>query len=289
VERLAALAPDGKAPDDKAAAKALAKALEKKLSDAEDQETEAKATRDRSARSSESTEETLKAERAEIEKQGNTLTGLKAQLDLLLKTHGDDTARTQALIQSESAKASTKNFLKATAAAIAALQPDLLEGDRTRIARSIKERTSERNDARTEIAVAQAALRSDGSEDPQAALATAEAKSRSANEHRNSVQRRSQAVVLLDKLFQEEQRTLTEQFTQPLADKISGYLQCIFGAGARALVDLENNEFSGLRLFRPGFGGAPFAFDTLSGGAKEQTAAAVRLAMAEVLAADHGG
>ena len=36
-------------------------------------------------------------------------------------------------------------------------------------------------------------------------------------------------------------------------------------------------------------GGATFAFDTLSGGAKEQTAAAVRLAMAEVLAADHGG
>lgn len=45
----------------------------------------------------------------------------------------------------------------------------------------------------------------------------------------------------------------------------------------------------GLRLFRPDFGGATFAFDTLSGGAREQTAGAVRLAMAEVLAADHDG
>jgi len=71
--------------------------------------------------------------------------------------------------------------------------------------------------------------------------------------------------------------------------KISAYLQCIFGAGARAQVDREDNKFTGLRLFRPGFGNAPFDFDTLSGGAKEQTAAAVRLAMAEVLATDYDG
>ena len=101
--------------------------------------------------------------------------------------------------------------------------------------------------------------------------------------------RQSQAIALLDQLFVEEQKCLAEQFTRPLADKISGYLQCIFGAGARVQVDLENNEFSGLRLSRPNLGAAPFSFDTLSGGAKEQTAAAVRLAMAEVLAGDYGG
>jgi DNA repair exonuclease SbcCD ATPase subunit len=164
-----------------------------------------------------------------------------------------------------------------------------LEGDRTRIGRAIKERTNEQNDAGKQIAVAKATLSSDGSEDPATDLATAEAKARSATEHRSSVQRQSQAIALLDQLFQEEQHSLAAQFTQPLADKISGYLQCIFGAGACAQVDLENNEFTGLRLSRPGFGGAPFAFDALSGGAKEQTAAAVRLAMAEVLAADYGG
>jgi hypothetical protein len=137
--------------------------------------------------------------------------------------------------------------------------------------------------------VARAALNSDGSEDPSSDLVNAEARARSAEEHRSSVQRQAQAIALLNQLFQEEQRSLAEKFTQPLAEKISGYLQCIFGAGARAQVDLENNEFTGLRLSRSGFGGAPFAFDALSGGAQEQTAAAVRLAMAEVLAQDHDG
>ena len=94
---------------------------------------------------------------------------------------------------------------------------------------------------------------------------------------------------MLDELFQAETCTLSKQLTQPLADKISGYLQCIFGVGARAQVDLENSEFTGLQLYRPSFGNSPFTFANLSGGAKEQIAAAVRLAMAEVLAADYGG
>lgn len=289
VTRLTDLAHDEPAPLDKAAAKALVKALGVKLSDAEDRETEAKASRDYATDALEIAEEALKEKRAKCEQQGVKLTGLKAQLDLLLRTHGDDTARTKTLAECEADAAVTMNRLRTTTDAIAALQPDLLEGDRKRIARAIGELNNERNDARTKIAVSQASLRSDGNDDPQSALTTAEAKARSAADHHRSVGRNAQAVAMLDEMFQEEQRTLSEQFTQPLADKISGYLQCIFGAGARAQVDLENNEFMGLRLFRPESGGATFPFDTLSGGAREQTAGAVRLAMAEVLAADHGG
>lgn len=289
VTRLADLVPDEASPDDKAAAKALVKALGGKLSDAEDRETEAKASRDHATEALEMAEEALKEKRAECDERAGKLTGLKAQLDLLLRTHGDDTARSKAMAECEAGAAVTMNRLRTTTDAIAALQPDLLDSDRKRIARAVKELNNERNEARTKIAVSQASLRSDGSEDPQAALTTAEAKARSVADHHKSVERNAQAVALLDELFQEEQRTLSEQFTRPLADKISGYLQCIFGAGARAQVELENNEFMGLRLFRPDFGGATFAFDTLSGGAREQTAGAVRLAMAEVLAADHGG
>lgn len=289
VARLVTLVAGGSAPNHKAAAKDLVKESERKLSDAEALEIEKKAAQEQTAKAFEAVSDAVRKKKAEAEQQGKTLAGLKGQLDLLLKTHGDDTARVRVLLEFESEKAARNGLLKETIDAIAALQPDLLEGDRTRIARSISERTGERNQARTDMAVAQAALRSDGSEDPQAALAAAEARVHSAVEHRDSVRRRAQAVVLLEKLFQEEQHTLSDQFTQPLADKISGYLQCIFGAGARAQVDLVDSEFSGLRLFRPGFGDSPFLFETLSGGAKEQTAAAVRLAMAEVLAADHGG
>ena len=287
--RLVELVPDEATPEDKVAAKALAKSLGVKLSDAEDRETEEKVSRDCATEALEIALEALKEKRAECDQQGVKLTRLKAQLDLLLRTHGDDTARTKALTECEAGAAVAKNRLRTTTDAIAALQPDLLESDRKRIARAIRELNDGRSEARTKIAVSQASLRSDGSEDPQSALTTAEAKARSAADHHKSVGRNAQAVAMLDELFQEEQRTLSGQFTQPLADKISGYLQCIFGAGARAQVDLENNEFLGLRLFRPDSGGATFAFDTLSGGAREQTAGAVRLAMAEVLAADHGG
>ena len=90
-------------------------------------------------------------------------------------------------------------------------------------------------------------------------------------------------------LFLEEQRALADRFTRPLADTISGYLECLFGVGARANIALAENEFSGLQLLRPADGGGALPFDTLSGGAREQVAAAVRLAMAEVLCNDHHG
>lgn len=289
VKRLSALATDLQAPEDKASAKTLAKQWERKLSEAEDQETEARTNRERCAKVADSAEEAWNQKRKETDQHRLDLNGLNAQLGLLLRNHGEDTARSHALLACQSKKEAAVNQLKATVTAIATLQPELLEADRTRIARAIKEKTNEQNEAGKQIAVARAALSSDGSEDPATDLANAEAKARAATEHRSAVLRKSQAIALLDRMFQEEQHSLAEQFTRPLADKISGYLQCIFGAGACAQVALENGEFSGLRLSRPGFGGANFAFDTLSGGAKEQTAAAVRLAMAEVLAADHGG
>jgi hypothetical protein len=125
--------------------------------------------------------------------------------------------------------------------------------------------------------------------DPHVLLAAAEAKARSADQHYQGVLRNAQALVLLNRLFQEEQRALAVQYTQPLADKVGGYLQCVLGAEARAQVDLEDNAFTGLRLLDPAQGNIPFVFNTLSGGTKEQLAAAVRFAMAEVLAADQGG
>ena len=52
-------------------------------------------------------------------------------------------------------------------------------------------------------------------------------------------------------------------------------------------VNLSKSGIESLDLIRPG--GHTFHFDSLSGGAKEQVAAAARLAMAEILAADHDG
>ncbi|WP_218281004.1 ATP-binding protein, partial [Verrucomicrobium spinosum] len=96
----------------------------------------------------------------------------------------------------------------------------------------------------------------------------------------------SQAVQLLHELFQEEQSSLARQFTQPLAEKVSGYLQCLFGPETTVQVKLgADNKFEGLEIVRPDRQSGALGFDVLSGGAREQVAAALRLAMAEVLAA----
>ncbi len=289
VERLTALVPGLNAPVDKVAARNLASDLRQGLAGADRVCSDAESARNQWATALERAEEALNNKRAALAQEQLRLNGLNAQRDLLVTTHGDGAARTQALIEADSARISTAQRLKATTDAIAALQPEMVEADRERIRRAIRAKENEDKSARERIAGARAILSIDGGEDPRAARATAEARARSANDYRDRVRRNAQAIALLDSLFQEEQRALSEQFTRPLAEKIAGYLQCIFGAGARALVKLEDGEFTTLQLSRPGPAGGPFAFDTLSGGAKEQTAAAVRLAMAEVLAADYGG
>jgi DNA repair exonuclease SbcCD ATPase subunit len=286
VERLAAQLPEVAIPESKDKAQALAKELRALLADSDNAEFEAKAERDVTDKKFGADEARCTKDRTEIEKERQKLTGLEGQFEFLIRTHGADSSRALGLDRAKLDEAEAARVLQATRSTIAALQPELIEGDRQRVNRAMKEKSKERDELRAKLAGAEARLRSDGSEDPAAASSSAEARVSSAREYRDSVQRRSAAIAELDKLFREELRSLAEQFTQPLADKISGYLQCLFGASTRAQVTLENSQFTGLRLSR---GGETFAFDTLSGGAKEQLAAAVRLAMAEVLAADHGG
>jgi DNA repair exonuclease SbcCD ATPase subunit len=93
---------------------------------------------------------------------------------------------------------------------------------------------------------------------------------------------------LLHQLFTKSQEFITRSITQPIADRVCGYLECIYGRGVRVDVDWTDSGASNtIRIMRPGM--PQFAFGTLSGGAREQVAAAVRLATAEILAAAHNG
>lgn len=288
VDRLSALVGDIIKPADLAAAKASARDLETALSDAETKESIAKGEADDGAKKSESAETKLTGIRGEAEAQERELQTLRAQFELLVNTHGEDVPRSQHLVQAEAEKAAAEERLKKTRAAIASLQPDLLVGDQSRIKRALERTTNDRNTAHTRVAVAQNSLRFDGSSDPHAELAAAEARAGAARQHHASVQRGAEAVKMLNRLFLDEQRTLSDQFTGPLAEKISAYIQCVLGAGANARVGLEEQKFTGLKLLRPD-GAGLLEFEQLSGGAKEQLAAAVRLAMAEVLAGGHDG
>jgi DNA repair exonuclease SbcCD ATPase subunit len=273
------------APD---AEKAVAEE-ERSLREAEAGEEQARRVRDVAAAAFQAADEALILHQQTIARQTRDLTELQTKLRLLVETHGEDTARAQLLVDALATSSAANELLASTRRKLTELQPDLLRANCTRLQEALDRAASTKRDAELKQAVAQAGLRSEGAEDPNAALAMAAAQALSANEHLASVRRKAEAFSVLHKMFQDEQRALADQFTRPLADKISGYLECLFGAGTRANVVLAVNKFSGLQLVRPAQGVGAVAFDSLSGGAREQVAAAVRLAMAEVLCNDHHG
>jgi DNA repair exonuclease SbcCD ATPase subunit len=90
----------------------------------------------------------------------------------------------------------------------------------------------------------------------------------------------------VDRLFQDEQRALADKFSRPLARKISGYLQSLFGTDVEAAVTFQDTRLQAIQLVRSAQDAAE-PFEALSGGTREQVAAAVRLAIAELLSTDH--
>lgn len=276
------------APDNLVAAKALRDAQDESVQNSESNESSLKAARDTLHAQVAELDEQLLGLREDITEDQRALTGSEAQLEILLQNHGDDTTRGEAIETARKALAGAEKELAKTQKELEELQPDLLISDRDRLERSISEANRQREDAQTAKAVSQSTLRSDGTEDPKASLAQAEARFNAAREHLQAVSHKAAAIALLDDLFQEQQQILADRFSQPLADKITGYLQCLFGPDARAVVSFEDNAFKAIELVRSSQAGA-MSFDALSGGTREQVAAAVRLAIAELLAAEHDG
>jgi len=257
------------------------------LEHAEEDETERKAEEQAVKTALEEAENAFQAVNTNIEQQRERINNKKAQLRLLIENHGDDESRLQTLNAAAAASAKAQKALTGTRNLLDDLQPDQLEQDRDRLERAVQAKESEKQSAVEQRATSRAALTLDGSEDPQADLIFANAREQAAREHYRSVLRKTEAVKLLNLLFEEQQKVLADRFTQPLAERISDYLKGIFGPAARAVVAFEDGAFKGIQLVRPEHAGA-LSFDVLSGGTREQVAAAVRLAIAEVLAADHG-
>jgi len=276
-------------PADLAAAHALAADLARQLHAAESGETAARAAREAAARSLKECAARLAEKREALAEEKHALDDCKAQLRLLIQTHRDDADRTAALAALAEAKSAAAGLLSRTRDALKALQPELLAGDLKRLERALEEQKHQRAEAEKRHAVARNELRREGTSDPQADLAMAEAAALSATERREAEERKARAILLLHQLFRDEQQALSDQYTRPLAERISGYLECLYGPGARAVVRMEDHEFKSLELVRPDQAAGAFPFDSLSGGAREQLAAAVRLAMAEVLAESHDG
>jgi DNA repair exonuclease SbcCD ATPase subunit len=279
----------GAAPPETQDRGAWLRSEERALELAEREEAESKQIRDGAGQALAHAVEALQALRAQIDKDTRELERVRAQLDLLLETHGDDTTRAKALSDTAHAEQLALATLNGTRAKLQELQPDLLDHDHARLKRATEQKTEAKAQAERRRFLAEAALRFDGAENPQETHALAVARRCSAEKSRAGHRRKAEALRLLDGLYREQQQALAGEFTRPLAERISAYLRCLFGPSARAVMTLTPDGFTGLALVRPAERAGPGDFDTLSGGAKEQLAAAVRLAMAEILAPAHDG
>lgn len=212
---------------------------------------------------------------------------LESRLSVLQEELGDDAARARALASAEQARRTAEATLQERRAALAKQAPDDLDADRQRLDRSLRQQQDKRDDALRQQADSAGRLRADGGSDPVAALKTAQARLEAARSRHDGLDRRAAAQRRIHELFTEERQALSDQLTRPLAERVTAYLQRVFGPEASLSLRLEDGAFTGLALGRGAQGAT--GFDQLSGGAREQVAAAFRLAMAEILAEAHEG
>jgi DNA repair exonuclease SbcCD ATPase subunit len=125
------------------------------------------------------------------------------------------------------------------------------------------------------------------SEDPYATVEQARLQLETAEADHRQLLRLTEAHQMLQKLFQKAQADLSSRYSEPLAQAIGTYLSPLVSDGPVARLNYDQGKgFHGLQLRR---GQEYYGFEALSGGMREQLAAALRLSMADVLRHAHDG
>ena len=123
--------------------------------------------------------------------------------------------------------------------------------------------------------------------EPFAAVEQARVQLDAAQADYQSIKRLTDAHKLLEELFLEAQADFSSRYSEPLAQSIGSYLRPLVPNGPVAQLTYDQGKgFSGLQLRR---GQEFYDFQQLSGGMREQLAAALRLSMADVLKGGHDG
>ena len=137
-------------------------------------------------------------------------------------------------------------------------------------------------------AASRALLESQGERGLQEQLEMARADLEDCASQRQTLQDEARMLNLLLQTFEQEQAQLSESYSAPLADSLEAYLRCFTKAPSRLGLRFDPRQgFVDLDWQRDS--GVAWGFDDLSGGTRELLAAAVRMAMAEVLAPAYDG
>ncbi len=230
--------------------------------------------------------ENIRAKRQKLE---NRRIEIEARLSAKIEEAGDREKRRQEIDRARDDLEKISKEIEKIDGEITLLQPQFLQQDKEQIEEGLDKLELRLQGAVRRKVAAETLLGQLGRVDPEEELKMAYARMELARQRLRQEQERAEAFVLVDSLFQKKQRELGERFSAPLSHRISLYLACMFGPGVEAKAIMEGNKFKGVKLTRPQHGDLVFSFSDLSEGTKEQVAAAVRLAIAEILATGHGG
>jgi DNA repair exonuclease SbcCD ATPase subunit len=234
-----------------------------------------------------SAETNLEKLKSELERGEKSFWEENALLKAALERHGEDEERTAQLLALEGKREAAQSKFEKSKEKLSELQPDVFESDFDRNERALENTAMAKQHGETAQALARQSFTGDGSADPKADLETAAARAADKSERLKGVERQAKAKLLLHKLFTEEKRSVANSYVLPLSEKIAGYLQRLYGSDTVVTLEMGENAFERYQVYRPSHGHASYTFDELSKGAREQVAAALRLAIAEVLASEH--
>jgi len=179
---------------------------------------------------------------------------------------------------------------KAQLEALQRLGPEQLEMDQKRFTSSLERDQQHLEDARDRKIAAETRLQSSGLSDPEAELAEAQARCEQLEQRYERLKAKAELHRNLLERMLGKQRQATQALAKPLEAAVRPYLQMLFGDGKIQLVWSEDgSRLEQFSIERGTLGSGTYGFENLSHGAREQVALAFRLAVAELLAADHDG
>lgn len=275
--------PEGFArPADAAAVTATLDGLVTRRQEADAAVQEARTNFDNSAQELRQTRQTREKLETELTTERQELRGLEVQKAALEQVHGTD--RETRLQRLANEKAEKQELVAGTECRLDALNPDTVRADKERLEETVTINAERIAQAGIRKATAEGQLLDIGTTDLHGMKAAADARLDVARRRHAEVNSRAQAIRRLRELFEKQRKAVAEIVAAPLRAKVAEYLDQLYGSGNRIAVTKCGDTFQDFTVMRQSSGNQSFEFDDLSGGTKEQVAAACRLAMAEVLA-----
>ena len=227
------------------------------------------------------------SEASQIEVVRAELADRNQRLEPLISQHGDHDALAAKLTGLSGERQQAEAELNQLNAERAALASQDAEREQKRLQEQIEALTRRQEELLDQRGAAKQRCDSISSQDPFAAVEQARLQLETAEADHGQLVRLTQAHQLLQQLFQEAQADLSSRYSEPLARAIGDYLKPLVPDGQAARLSYDQSKgFQSLQLRR---GQEFYDFEALSGGMREQLAAALRLSMADVLKEAHDG